>query len=302
MVNLKEKLTKKTIEECASLAKKSGWLGFQHCPNEICYSIKATEQFELTDVQNDEYEAQCITKRQIQNFKFNYLTIPESIKRIEKSIKESNFKLDNGLIFKSLEDLHEINQIDKENQFKLIQDEKCFNDQKLKDALKCKLKSRLLDCKLTCETTNCNMFSVRRIEQDQWNCCFVEQTFTEFKEQSKVDDRWIDDKECSIYELSYLNKFSRSTGKTIDSKAFKSFLKVSPENCAVECLKQNKNDQSNCLSFSYCSDKTKDEYYCELRIHNRYNLGESSKLVNSKDCTLYSGKLIDFYNLNIFYL
>ena len=317
LINLKQHFNSKTLEECASLAKENNWPGFQHSSSDlVCYPILDGKLFDLKDVVNDDYEKRCLLRRQLMKIKNKhkriansislveqtirkgelkneYQTLPNSIHLIEEAIKRGEFKLSNEFSFQVLENEYKLNQIDKRNYFNRILDEKCFDVDKLKEgALECKSKSKLNDCILHCQTTNCNMFSVNRFEANQLECCFMKQTFDDFKKQyKKIDNYLIEDQQCSIFQLSFLNKFNSLIGKTVDAKPLNELIEKSPEECAKQCLKRNKGTESTkkCLSFSYCLDKSKGSYRCELRDFNQHNLKESAKLIDSSDCALYTG-------------
>ena len=286
------KYEKKSLEECAKLSKKNDWLGIQYCEG-TCYSITDKKLFELEGTK----DTNCSTfKKDSSNFNNKYTELKDSIKLIEKNIEERKINLENGFTFQSLDNLNEINHLDKDELFDLIKEDTCLNDKKLKN-LKCKLKSKLSDCIFTCQSSNCNMFSIQLIKKDQFKCCFIEDTFSSFKEkylrnestdEEDKESYLIKNSKCNLYELSYLNQFSKLTGKTIDSKPLSRFTSNSPENCAIECLKEN--TKSKCLSFSYCLDNN--EYVCELRKYNHHVLNDkTNKLIDSHLCSLYSGNL-----------
>jgi hypothetical protein len=298
------KYEKRSLEECAKLSKNNRWLGIQYCENTLtCYSINDEKLFEeLIETKDTNCLAFREEKEEYAKFQLinKYTELKDSIKLIEQNIAERKLNLENGFSFQLLDNLNEINHLDKDELFDLIQEDTCLNDKKLKN-LNCKLKSKLSDCIFTCQSSNCNMFSIQLIKQDQFKCCFIEDTFNSFKkkylkEQPTNNQLNEDDKEsylirnskCNLYELSYLNQFSKLTGKTIDSKPLSKFKSNSPENCAIECLKEN--TESKCLSFSYCIDN--DEYVCELRKYNHHVLNDKTKkLIDSHLCSLYSGNL-----------
>lgn len=293
-----DKYSRKSLEECAALSEKNNWLGFQHFSDSLtCYAVKDSSLFELD---NDSKKNYCTVFKRIDPYlKKRYIQLPASIKLIEEHIANNKFVLSNGFAYQSLDNQNEFNNIEKSNLFNLIKADTCLNDKKI-DNLDCRLKGKLSDCIFTCQSTKCNMFSVYRQKSDQFKCCFIEQTFDEFKDKYKLDEQpesneedgyLINDSECNLYELSYLIQFSRLTGKTINSKPLSTSKTTSPEQCAASCLKENNEGKSKCLSFSYCLSSEENEYECELRAYNHYVLNdETNLLVDSHSCSLYSGK------------
>ena len=284
LANLEKHFKRRSLEECATLGKRNAnWLGFQQCADSACYSVLDANQFELDNVNNTDYEKQCITMRKAANRK-SYVELPVAVELIERSVEQGDFKLKTtGLTFQRLENENEFNQIDKMDYFRRVQDERCFDTEKLKDVLQCKSKPKIADCILTCQSSNCSVFSVHRLTAYQVECCFAEPTFYELKQ--KYGEFSQPNEACSIYELSYLNKFNVWPSKTLKARPKHLVLKASPEDCAIECLKTNKEFQ--CLSFSLCYSEG--DYHCELRSYNVHNQ-TSEKLINSNHCTFYSGE------------
>lgn len=286
--NLKERFKQRTLEQCATLAKRNAdWVGFQHCADSVCYALVDSSQFELVDVNNTEYEKQCSTMRKRADDSIGYVELPDAIDLIEKSIETGDFRLEDvGLTFQRLENEYEFNRIEKADYFRRVSDERCFNSEKLEDAVQCKRKRKLTDCILTCQSGNCNVFSVRRLAKDQFECCFAEPTLDDL-EQQHGDELLVADDACSLYELSYLNKFNAFSGKTVSGRPEQSMLKSSPEDCAIACLKENAKNEFQCLSFSFCYSDG--DYHCELRNYNLHSR-TTAKLIDSNHCTLYSGE------------
>lgn len=276
------------LEMCATMGKKNAdWVGIQHCADSVCYPILSAGQFELGEVNNTDYEKQCCTmkRRDAENSeRMHYVELPDAIGLIERSIENGEFKLSNAeLIFQRLENEQEFNQIDKADLFKLVRAGSCFDAETLGEALKCKLKRKITDCILTCQSSNCNVFSVRKLGADQFDCCFTEPTFEELQKQHGANGFLQVNSSCNVYELSYLNQFNRWSGKTVEARPERSMIKSSPEDCAIECLKEN----VQCRSFSFCHSDG--DYHCELRSYNPHGNGPA-KLIDSNHCSLYSGE------------
>ena len=286
LVHLGEQFNRTLEHECATMGKKNAdWVGFQHCGGSVCYPIRNAGQFELSDVNNTDYEKQCRTmrKRDLET-SGRYIELPDAVELIERSVEDGKFELPNAkLTFQRLENEQEFNQIDRTELFELVRAGSCLDTEKLKDSLKCNSKPKATDCLLTCQSSNCNVYSVRRVSADQFDCCFAERTFEELQEQHGADGFLRPDESCNVYELSYLNKFNRWSGKTLVARPEHSLLMDSPEECAIECLKEN----VWCRSFSFChSDGA---YHCELRSYNPHG-NSPAKLIDSNHCTLYSGE------------
>ena len=295
---LKKQFNKKTLAECALLTKTNDWLGFQYCADQACYPIADSSLF---DSMTDDENQKCLTKKVLDSTRTqDYVRIANATRLIEQRILDGSLQLDNGFRFQSLENEYELNQIDKESYFNLIRDERCFNQTRLGAEMSCKLKPRLTDCILTCQSTNCNMFSMQQLD-DRLECCFVEQTYTAFEERlaskhETLDDYLINNQTCSLYELSYLSRFTRLGDRTVDGEPLNSLIARSPDECARHCVNYNqKNASSQCLSFNYCFEPSGD-YHCVLRSYSEHRSKE--QLHDSHECALYTGK----FRFHLFYL